>query len=67
MKQRKAFYILLKENGISVYSLADELGISPQAIYKWINGTGTPSPKAMLRLAERLNITAEAILKMFEN
>ena len=65
MRQRKAFYILLKENDISVYSLADELGISPQAIYKWINGTGTPSPKVMLALTEKLGVTAEAILKLF--
>lgn len=65
MKQRKAFYILLKEKDISVYSLANELEISPQAIYRWINGTGTPTPKIMLKLAERLEISAEEILKLF--
>ena len=65
--KREQFNKMLKECGVSVYSLADELGVTPQAVYRWINGTGTPSPKAMLRLAKRLNITAEAILKMFAN
>ena len=65
--KREQFNNMLKERGVSVYSLADELGVTPQAVYRWINGTGTPSPKALLRLAKRLNITAEAILKMFAN
>ena len=66
MKKRKTFYLLLKEKELSVYWLANELGVTAQSIYRWINGTGTPSPKLMLSLKEILGVSAEEILRYFE-
>ena len=64
-KIRKQFYLLLKEKEISVYALAKELGITAQSIYRWIYGTGTPSPQTMLHLTDLLDISAEKVLLLF--
>lgn len=65
MKKRKTFYLLLKEKEISVYWLANELGVTAQCVYRWINGTGTPSPKTILLLKEILGVPAEEVLQYF--
>ncbi len=64
-KVRKQFYLLLKEKDISVYALAKALGVTAPCIYRWIYGTGTPSPKIMLQLIDLLNLSAEKVLRLF--
>lgn len=54
---------LRKQAGLSVKDLQDVFGFStPQAIYKWQNGTALPSVDNLVVLAMVLQVTLDDIL-----
>jgi plasmid maintenance system antidote protein VapI len=65
MKKRKKFDLLLREREITAPKLAKDLGVTGQAVYGWVWGRGTPTPRNMIRLTKILNISAEEVLELF--
>lgn len=54
---------LRKNAGISVEAIQDALGFStPQAIYKWQNGTAMPTIDNLVALAAILGVTVDEII-----
>ena len=52
-----------KKAGVSVRMIQDALGFStPQAIYKWQNGTAMPTIDNLVALAAILNVTINEII-----
>ena len=55
--------IFREKNNISQMQLANELGISQQAINKWETGESLPRADKLLQLAEILGCTVDELLK----
>ena len=54
---------LLVENGLSVSELQNKMELdSPQAVYKWLNGTNLPTVDNLHRLSRILGVPIEEIL-----
>ena len=54
---------LMKEKGITVKALQDELGLqSPQAIYKWRRGECLPTLDNLVAIALLLEVTLDKIV-----
>ena len=54
---------LRQKAGVSVKMIQDALGFStPQAIYKWQNGTAMPTIDNLVALAVILNVTIDEII-----
>lgn len=54
---------LRKDAGITVKAIQDALGFStPQAIYKWQNGTALPTLDNLVALAAILDVTIDDII-----
>lgn len=53
---------LRREAGFSQTWLAQQLGISQQAVGKWETGRATPDPGTVARIAELLGVSADAML-----
>ena len=62
VKAGKEIAILRKSMGLTQEDLADRLDISPQAVSKWENGHSMPELSLLVKLAEILNSTLDAIL-----
>ena len=52
-----------KRNGWSQEELADQLGVSRQAVSKWEKGQSDPSTTNLIALAKIFDITPEEMLK----
>ena len=52
-----------KKNGWSQEELANQLGVSRQAVSKWENGTSDPSTSNLIAIAKLFHITPEELLK----
>ncbi len=57
---------LRKKKGITQEELANELGVSAQAVSKWENGTSDPSTSNLFALAKLYGISVEELLKEVE-
>ena len=57
---------LRKQKGITQEELANELGVSAQAVSKWENGTSDPSTSNLFALAKLYGISVEELLKEVE-
>lgn len=54
---------LLAESGLSVAEIQNELELeSPQAVYKWLNGTNLPSVANLHKLSRIFGVPIEEIL-----
>lgn len=53
---------LRKQNGLSQASLAQQLGMTQQAVGKWERGTATPDPQTIAKLAEIFNVPSDVLL-----
>lgn len=53
---------LRKKHGVSQVSLAQQLGLSQQAICKWENGQSTPDPQTLAKLAAMFQVSADYLL-----
>lgn len=62
VKAGKEIAILRKSMGLTQEDLAGRLDISPQAVSKWENGHSMPELSLLVKLAEILNSTLDAIL-----
>ena len=50
-----------KESGLSQEELADQLGVSRQAVSKWENGISDPSTSNLIALAKLYGLSAEHV------
>ena len=57
---------LRKKKGITQEELANELGVSAQAVSKWENGTSDPSTSNLFALAKLYGVSVEELLKEVE-
>ena len=53
---------LRKEHNVTQETLAAHLGVSPQAVSKWENGTSDPSTSNLCALAKLYGIPVEELL-----
>ena len=53
---------LRAQRGWSQEKLAEELGVSRQAVQKWERGAGTPDLENLIKLAKRFNVSMDALL-----
>lgn len=63
MDLAERIYRLRKEKGISQEELADELGVSRQAISKWESGQSTPDLERILAMSYYFGVTTDYLLK----
>ena len=64
MKQiGKRIAILRKSNNYTQETLAEKLGISPQAISKWETGMGLPETSMLMTISELFNMSIDDILQ----
>lgn len=52
-----------KENGMSQEELADQLGVSRQAVSKWENGQGFPETEKLMQISSLFNVSLDYLLK----
>ncbi|SEP72519.1 Helix-turn-helix [Lachnospiraceae bacterium NE2001] len=57
---------LITENGCSVKDIADKLLVSPQAVYKWMNGESIPQLDKIVNLSDILNVSILDIIPVTE-
>lgn len=50
-----------KQHHIRQKDLATAIGVSPKIVYKWENGSATPSIRAVLLIAHVLNIPVDRL------
>ena len=55
-----------KKAGYSQEGLAEQLGVSRQAVSKWETGTADPSTSNLLALAKLFGVSAEELLRSVE-
>lgn len=48
---------------INKYEIAQKLGVSHQAVYKWFNGKSFPSTKNLIKLSKILGVSIEEVIK----
>ena len=53
---------LLKENGISKYRLAKDLGVSKQTVSFWCDGINEPKISYLKKMAEYFCVSADYLL-----
>lgn len=53
---------LRKENKVTQSALAEELGVTQQAVGKWETGRSSPDPDTLLRLAEYFGVSTDSLL-----
>ena len=57
---------LLKEKDINGAQLGRRLGVSRSLVSLWVTGKAVPTTKAVLKIAEELNMPVETIMRCFE-
>lgn len=62
MKLEDKLVQLRKEKGLSQMYVADEMGVSRQAISRWEVGAAMPSTENLRKLAELYGVSADALL-----
>ena len=63
MKLSLKLYSLRKNRGLSQEQLAEELGVSRQAISKWESGTAFPESEKLIALSEYFGVSTDYLLK----
>lgn len=58
---------LRKERGISQDKLAEEMGVSRQAVSKWESGQSTPELEKIAALSDYFNVTTDYLIKGTQN
>lgn len=53
-----------KQHNIRQKDLATAIGVSPKIVYKWENGSATPSIRAVLLISRYLNIPIDNIFSI---
>ena len=53
---------LLKENGVTRYRLAKEIGVSNQAVLLWCDGINEPKISYLKSIAEFFEVTADYLI-----
>lgn len=53
-----------KQHNIHQKDLATAIGVSPKIVYKWENGTATPSIRAVLLISQYLDIPIENLFSI---
>ena len=56
-------YTLRKKNGLSQEQLAEQLGVSRQAISKWESGTATPETEKLLAISNYFQVSLDHLMK----
>ena len=59
----KRIAFLRKEKGLTQEELANQMGVSPQAVSKWENDQTCPDISALPRLARLLGVTVDELLE----
>lgn len=58
---------LRKQRGITQEELANELGVSAQAVSKWENNSSCPDVSLLTSIADYFGVTVDALLRAEEN
>lgn len=53
-----------KQHNVHQKDLASAIGVSPKIVYKWENGSATPSIRAVLLISHYLNIPIDSIFSI---
>ena len=56
-------YTLRKKSGLSQEQLAEQLGVSRQAISKWESGQSTPETDKLISISKFFNVTIDSLVK----
>ena len=59
-------YSLIDKSGYTKAEICDLLEITPQALYKWVNGYNYPEVSHLIRLCRLLNVSADYLLSTQE-
>ena len=62
----KRIAALRRDKGLKQDELAQQLGVTPQAVSKWETGTADPSTSNLLALAKLFGVSAEELLRQVD-
>lgn len=63
MTLSEKLYMLRKKSGLSQEQLAEQLGVSRQAISKWESGQSVPESEKLILLSDYFKVTVDYLLK----
>ena len=63
MALSEKIYELRKKGGLSQEQLAEQLGVSRQAISKWESGKATPESDTLISISKYFNVTLDFLMK----
>lgn len=63
MSFSEKFYMLRKKSGLSQEQLAEQLGVSRQAISKWESGVSLPENDKLVVISNYFNVSIDYLLK----
>ena len=56
-------FAILKAKGMKQSDLAKELGVYPQYVSRWMNGTRIPNTEMLLKIANILNVSMDRLTR----
>ncbi|MFR6561538.1 MAG: helix-turn-helix domain-containing protein [Eubacterium ventriosum] len=59
--------IIRKQIGLTQEELAAHIGVTPQAVSRWENGTGMPNISMVVPLAKTLNVSTDYLFGLEKN
>lgn len=59
--------IIRKQIGLTQEELALHIGVTPQAVSRWENGTGMPNISMVVPLAKTLNVSTDYLFGLEKN
>lgn len=63
MALSEKLYELRKKGGLSQEQLAEQLGVSRQAISKWESGKANPESDTLISISKFFNVTLDYLMK----
>lgn len=63
MALSEKLYVLRKKGGLSQEQLAEQLGVSRQAISKWESGKAVPESDTLISISKYFNVTLDFLMK----
>ena len=56
-------YAVLKARGMKQSELAEALGVYPQYVSRWMNGSRIPNTEMLLKIANLLNVSVDRLTR----
>ena len=62
-KLKKRYLEIKTQTGLSDEEIAEQIGVTRQTLWRWINGTNNPQIKSLAKLAKALKISWKDLIR----